>query len=184
MATTLTSTSIIASLISKSPERLRTKDAGQVKQQLNQLLKQAAEFIRLYLLAHAQAGHRNGFKPGGEFEKQTQVSFDLTSGLSINLPDFADEMDKGRKPGTYPPAAAILAWVKEYNIQARASGRGKRLSTNQFVFLIQRAIYRNGIKARPFLQDAENFAETLAGDIAEQIILPSLLAPVEQLFNQ
>lgn len=180
---TVPTNSIIQSLISKSPAARKTSDMNQVKQQLNQLLKQAADFIRDYIITQAQLGHRNKFKANGDFQKETQVGFDLSNGLSIDLPDYADEMDRGRKPGSYPPAAAILAWVKKYNIQARASGKSGRISTNQFVFLIQRAIYRNGIKARPFIQNAQDFAEKLAGDIAEQIILPSLVSPLEKVFN-
>jgi hypothetical protein len=180
----LTTSSIIQALISKSQATRKTGDMNQVKQQLNQLLKQAAEFIRDYIIIQSQVGHRNKFKSNGDFQAETQVGFGLSKGLSIDLPDYADEMDRGRKPGSYPPAAAILAWVKEYNIQARASGKSGRISTNQFVFLIQRAIYRNGIKARPFIANAQDFAEKLAGDIAEQIILPSLVAPVEALFTK
>jgi hypothetical protein len=181
---TISSTSIIQALISKSPVAKKTADMNQVKQQLNKLLQEASEFIRQYILAQAQVGHKNTFKKQGDFEKGTEVSFDLSSGLSIELPDFADEMDRGRKPGSYPPAAAILAWVKQYNITAKSSGKAGRISTNQLVFLIQRSIFKNGIKARPFIENAEDFAEKLAGDIAEQIILPSLVEPLAQQFNK
>ena len=182
---TLSTTSIIQSLLVKSPVITKTAtDPNQVKQQLNQVLRQAAEFIRQYIVTQAQVGHKNKFKKDGDFQEETQVTFDMNQGMGISLPDFADEMDRGRRPGSYPPAAAILAWVREYNIQTRTSSSKRSLSVNQLVFLIQRSIYKNGIKARPFLKDSQEFAEKLAGDIAEQIILPSLASPLDKVFNK
>jgi hypothetical protein len=152
----------------------------QVKPLLDKQLHQAGLALRAVILGMIQAQHRNPITgPQSDIAQATRVQLD-SQGLAIDLPDFADELDRGRKPGTYPPFRAILAWVLKYRIQ----GRGTGASANQIAFAIQRAIYRKGIKAKPFLQDVDKFAQDLMAELIDSVILPNLVQPLAATFNQ
>lgn len=176
---TLSAKQIVASL--KTPATTGAQvSVQQVRSILDKELQRAGAALKAVILAYAQVGHRTPMTSSqSDFAQSTRVALD-TDGLRVDLPDYADSLDQGRKPGTYPPYAAILAWVLKYRIQAR----GKvRLSANQLAFAIQRGIYKRGIQARPFLADAEAFATDLMEQLIDTVILPSLVQPLESTFN-
>lgn len=63
-----------------------------------------------------------------------------------NLP-YARAVHEGRPPGIWPPYEPIAAWVRRKGLMG---DDGQPLDP----FLVQRAIFRKGIKAKPFLTDA------------------------------
>jgi hypothetical protein len=82
-----------------------------------------------------------------------------------NLP-YARAVHEGRPPGIWPPYEPIAAWVRRKGLMG---DDGQPLDP----FLVQRAIFRKGIKARPFLTDAlqdtegriQGFFDTAAKEI-------------------
>lgn len=52
---------------------------------------------------------------------------------------YAFYVERGRRPGRYPPIAAIAGWARRHGIAP---------------FLVARAIARRGIRARPFVEPA------------------------------
>lgn len=155
----------------------------QVRGILDKELQRAGAALRAVILAYAQVGHRTPISSNqSELAQGTRVSLD-TDGLRVDLPDFADELDRGRKPGTYPPYRDILAWVLKYRISSLPGPGKARLSANQLAFAIQRGIYKRGIRARPFLADAEAFATDLMEQLIDTVILPSLVQPLAATFS-
>jgi phage gpG-like protein len=72
-----------------------------------------------------------------EVDSRTPVPQYARIGTNVKYGLYVHE---GRKPGKYPPAAPIAAWIKR-----------KRL--NIPTFTVQRAIARKGIAPKPFLKD-------------------------------
>lgn len=69
-------------------------------------------------------------------------SFDL---IEFFINDYVQFIESGRRPGAkFPPPMAIANWCKDKGLP----------SDNRTVYLICRAIARDGIKPRPFLDDA------------------------------
>jgi hypothetical protein len=152
---------------------------GQVKSVLDRQLLQAAAALKTVILGMIQAQHRNPITgPQSDTAKATRVKLD-TQGLAIDLPDYADDLDRGRKPGTYPPFRDILNWVLKYRIQSRTGG-----SANQIAFAIRRAIYNKGVKPSPFLQDLDKYTQEVMAEIIDTVILPNLVQPLAATFNQ
>ena len=81
--------------------------------------------------------------------------------LELVINDYYIYVEKGRKPGTWPPPTAIAAWCQRKGIP----------SDNSTVFLICRSIYERGIKARPFFENAwdavDDYWDTWADEVFE-----------------
>ena len=78
----------------------------------------------------------------------------------FHLQDYWKYVEKGRKPGTYPPVSAIRKWIDIKPVIPRAIN-GKVPTKDQLAYLICRKIYRVGIAPRPLLQEAIDSAEEL-----------------------
>ena len=72
--------------------------------------------------------------------------------ISINLNEYWKYVEKGRKPGKFPPVDAIKEWIKIKPVLPRPYN-GKLPTTDQLAFLIGRKIATKGIKPRPILQN-------------------------------
>lgn len=182
MPTALTTNQIVASL--KTPASQGTQVAvSQVTQVLDKQLQQAAAMLKLVILSMVQETHRNNVTTSqSDFAKATKVTM-TTAGTSIDLPDFADDLDRGRKPGSFPPLKAILAWVLKYRIQSLGGAQKGKMGANQLAYAIRQSIYRHGVKPRPFLADVDKFAQDLMGKIIDEVILPNLVQPLESTFS-
>jgi hypothetical protein len=155
----------------------------QVKGVLDKQLQEAGEMLKAVILGFIQDGRKNNVTSSqSDIAKATKITLD-TNGLAINLPDFADDIDKGRKAGTYPPFKAILAWALKYRIQALGGSSKSRIGANQLAFAIRQSIYRNGIKPRPFLDDVDKYATDLIGKIIDDVIFPAIITPLETTFK-
>ena len=72
------------------------------------------------------------------------------NGISIYLPDYSKYIESGRKPNLkQPPFKVILTWVKR---------KGFTGNLNSIAFAIAKSIAKNGIRPRPFLENASTEA--------------------------
>lgn len=72
-------------------------------------------------------------------------------------------VENGRKPGKWPPRAAILNWIKQKHILPRGN---KPVSQESLAFLIQRKIAVKGIEPRPALRNA---AEEIVDEFVNEV---------------
>lgn len=103
--------------------------------------------------------------------------------LSISMPKYAEFVDSGRKPGSkFPPEKPIEDWIKQSGIKQfrvqknwkTAGNKGGRFISNKSrLFLIRRAIARDGIKPRPFIDmfftDINKFLSDLGPAVAMDV---------------
>ena len=105
-------------------------------------------------------------------------------GVKISTPEYAQYVDGGRVIGAKKvPISALIKWIRRYRVAGRnTKGRFvKRTSdsVNSLAFAIQTSIYKNGIKARPFIQNTIRFGKELLAQYVEQSLLPELVTLVE-----
>lgn len=72
--------------------------------------------------------------------------------ISIQLEDYWQYVENGRKAGKYPPLSAIKKWISVKPVLPRPLKSGKLPTANQLAFLIARKISKVGIKPKPFLK--------------------------------
>lgn len=72
--------------------------------------------------------------------------------ISIQLEDYWQFVENGRKAGKYPPINAIRNWISVKPVLPRPLKSGKLPTDNQLAFLIARKISKVGIKPKPFLK--------------------------------
>lgn len=72
--------------------------------------------------------------------------------ISIQLEDYWQYVENGRKAGKYPPLSAIRKWISVKPILPRPLKSGKLPTDNQLAYLIGRKISKVGTKAKPFLK--------------------------------
>lgn len=78
-----------------------------------------------------------------------------------NVP-YAEDVERGQKPGRWPAEGELLGWMRRKGIEASAE------------FAIRRAIYQRGTKAQPYLERA--FAELRPRIDAEFAAIPARVA--------
>lgn len=72
--------------------------------------------------------------------------------ISIQLEDYWQFVENGRKAGKYPPINDIKKWISVKPVLPRPLKSGKLPTDNQLAFLIARKISKFGIKPKPFLK--------------------------------
>jgi hypothetical protein len=162
--------------------------AAQVKPYLDKQLQGIADEIKATMIGFAELQHRHKFrKDGSGFVKTAKVTM-TTDGGKITLPSYAVNLDTGRKPGSYPPIAAIIAWVKRYRILARVKGSGRfqkveAKSINSTAIAIQKSIFKNGIKAKPFIDATLSYQNELISKVIDEIMIPEIVSILEYQFK-
>lgn len=98
-----------------------------------------------------------------ELIKSVEARYSENS-IEIWAYEYAIYIDSGRKAGARRvPLWALVDWIKRYNI-----GDGKT-SVNSLAFLIQRSIFENGIKPRPYLdQFTADAVELITAELAAE----------------
>ncbi len=104
--------------------------------------------------------------------------FKVTSGTifaAISLEHYFEQVDQGRRPGSFPPPNVIARWIHEKGLN-----REQLITDNQLAFLIGRKIKEKGTKGTRFYSKVINekttkqleadIIEAMEGDI-ENIIL-------------
>lgn len=74
--------------------------------------------------------------------------------VEIELQTYWDYVEKGRKPGKFPPVNKIKEWIQVKPVRPYPDARGKLPTIDQLAFLIGRKIYREGIDPAPFFKPA------------------------------
>ena len=83
----------------------------------------------------------------------------------VSLQTYSSVIEYGRSAGKYPPLAPIQDWVRRkqlagnYSVSTRrrtGNAQSREKQDKAVAFLIARAIFRKGTKAKPFLGPAYN----------------------------
>lgn len=152
-------------------------------QDMGQDMVDLAELVRKFMIATAQTGRQHALKTTGGFVESIEVTTGY-DGFNIKVGETAVYMDAGRKPGlTRVPISALLAWIKRYNVGGRDRKTGRFTKRTQSItslaYAIQTAIFKNGIKPRPFLKASLEFAEQLMAEYVEATLIPDILTSIE-----
>lgn len=119
-----------------------------------QLLKEiGAEFV---VQIQAAAQNRSGAAIPAKSTLIESFSFDIENleTININGTDYVKYVEAGRRPGVRRvPIRALLAWIEKYkarlnNVPNDMAGR------TRMAFAIQSAIFRRGLRRRPFIDTA------------------------------
>jgi hypothetical protein len=124
--------------------------------------------------------------------QQTKINITSDNGdptISIQFPSYAKNIDEGRQSDSkVPPINAILKWIQTKGINNNAAKRKpstlnanrsnnaqsesqEPISDEQLAFIIAKSIAKNGIKAKPFLDELTKDAQLLITDyIKDQLI--------------
>lgn len=112
-----------------------------------------------------------GYDPNGELMKFTWVT-EYNGNLFqlyLNLPDYWQYAEYGRRPGKFPPPNEILKWIQFKRI-VPSSHSGKIPTTNQLVYLISRKIALKGTQGKHLLQETiDSTYDTLVDRLVEVI---------------
>lgn len=146
------------------------------------------------LLKSLQARVAQGRDAGGRFE-----GFTASSSLELYALDYLEYLDRGRPKFTKRvPIDALLKWIKKRRLQLRdrKTGRfarkmvksrdrktGRFQSINQLAFIIQNAIYRNGIRGRHFLAPAFDEGQNLLDIYLNNQLLDDATVELDRYFK-
>ncbi|TXK36792.1 hypothetical protein FVR03_16755 [Pontibacter qinzhouensis] len=175
----------------------RGKGAGkaftpdQIKTYLEGQLFEVAKLIKEFIIAEAEKGGRHKFRKDGKDGFVNSVNVDFTTdGVKIDLPGHAQYIENGRKPFTKKvPLSEIIKWLKRYRVVSRdqKTGKYKKVSQNSInstAWAIQQSIYKNGIKARPFIEASLQYTEELLAEVIDEFLVPELISIVEFHFDK
>lgn len=164
--------------------------AKQVGPYLDKELQVVADAIKEFMLAEIELNSRHKLRRDGSgFVAKSTVTM-TTHGGKITLPEYATNLDEGRKPGAdLIPLESLVAWIKRYRIVGRVQSNGQFKkaggnSVNAAAVAIQRAIFKNGILARPFIEATLDFQDILISQIVDEVIVPQVVSILELTFNQ
>lgn len=162
---------------------------SQLKPHMNKQLDALAADIKAFMIAQAEVGRNHKFRKDGQgFVKTSQVTM-TTDGGKITLPEYATQLDAGRKKrAKYVPLADLIAWIKRYRILARVKRTGKfkkvsQDSVNAAARAIQKAIFKNGIKAKPFIQATLDYQDELIAKVIDEVMIPEIVSILELKFK-
>jgi hypothetical protein len=124
----------------------------------------------------AKAVVQQGRGASGRFEGYT-----ASSSLQVYMEEYAQKLDAGRAPGGKKvPLSALLDFIKNRNLRGRDKKTGKYTDANRLAWIIQNAIYRNGIRGRHFLAGAWDLAQQLTDIYINNQLLDGLTLELEQ----
>lgn len=164
---------------------VKGKGSGNVlaPQDIGEDMKALADLVKEFMITTAQAGRNHKLLAKGGFVESVKVEPGY-DGFTIKVAEQAQYMDAGRKPGGKKvPIDALIAWIKRYRVGQRDKKTGKfkkrLISINSMAFAIQMAIYKKGIKSRPFIKSTLEYAEDLMKSYIEETLIPDILTSVE-----
>lgn len=109
-----------------------------------------ADLYRRKLIARDKVTKYSG-KLTNTLRSQVTVTGGGTFEVSLRLQDYWKYVERGRKPGKWPPRSAILQWIRVKPVAPRPDKNGRVPTENQLAFLIARKIGTKGIKPTPAL---------------------------------
>jgi hypothetical protein len=162
----------------------------QIKSGLNGQLFELAKVIKEFMITEANKNRQHKLRADGKsgFVQSSKVEFN-TDGIKIDLPQYAQWMDSGRRArAKRVPISALISWLKRYRVISRDKKTGKyqkssQGSVNSAAWAIQQAIFKNGIKARPFIESTLAYAESLLEEVIQEIMIPEIISIVDFHFK-
>lgn len=101
-------------------------------------------------------------------------------GVYVELQDYWEYVENGRRPGKFPPPNRIKEWISVKPVRPYPDSRGKLPTTDQLAFLIGRKIAREGIVPRPFFKPAQEETEAYFKVALENAIDEDVAAFIEK----
>lgn len=122
---------------------------------------------------------RQARSSGGQF-----AGYTADSALDLFALDYAQWLNTGRKPlARKVPISALLTFIKQRNLRGRDKKSGRFLESNRLAFMIQNAIYKNGIRGRHFIEPAFALGQELVDVYLNNQLLDGLTYELEQTLN-
>lgn len=128
------------------------------------------------LLINKKAGHNTIYPDSDLFKQLKTVSTndgDLVFDIMLN--DYVKYIESGRRPKRkFPPIEPIVNWCKKHGIP----------TDNSTVFLIRRAIARDGIQPRPFMYKVFEMTDSAFDDKWSEVMFDEILTKINEFFNE
>lgn len=105
----------------------------------------------------SESGKRfKGLDNKSNLYNSVQVAYTSFPEIKVESLDYLKYLDRGRRAGGKKiPVQIILKWIKRKRIRPRnAKGQFKSMTLNQLAYVIQRSIFRIGIRPRNILNNA------------------------------
>lgn len=112
----------------------------------------------------SQSGKRfKGLDNKSNLYNSVQVAYTDYPEIKIESLDYLKYLDRGRRAGAKKiPQQVILKWIKRKGIRPRnAKGQFKSMTLNQLSWVIQRSIFKIGIRPRNIINNAFNQIDEL-----------------------
>ena len=105
--------------------------------------------------------------------------------LDLFANDYAQWLDKGRRPGTRRvPISALIKFIKRRQLQQKIKGKCVRfMSVNQLAFMIQNRINRKGICGRNFLVPALEEGQRVMQLYIDRDLLDIMAKDIFEFYN-
>ena len=95
--------------------------------------------------------------------------------FDIILNDYITYIESGRRKGAkFPPVAPIVAWARKKGIP----------TDNSTIYLIRRAISRDGIKPRPFMAHVLEEIDREWDDQLADELFNKIISEIDKFFNE
>ena len=159
----------------------RLKGSVDIQPIADALAKEFEDMVRLVMDSEAGINHKVGVNTlsGSNIYRDLMSSGMLSSDglvVSVLLNDYIFYIEHGRRKGAkMPPVEPIIRWARSRGIS----------TDNSTIFLIRRAISRDGIKGRPIM---EKVLELMDTEMAEEggwldRIFDEIIKTVDEFFN-
>lgn len=148
--------------------------ADEVRARAKELLEGIGDLVRQYVYGtlHPKASSSR-INPNSFAGQIGAVA--TTDTIAVTLPDYAENIEHGRKPGGRKvPISELLRWMKARGITPR-----RNQTMNDVAFAIQHKIFEHGIKARRFLVGTEEYLDQLVEALIDEVLLPELVGLID-----
>ena len=117
----------------------------------------------------------NTIAPNSDIFKEMYAKASGNIVIELLLNDYVQYIESGRKAGSkFPPIQPIVQWAKKRGIK----------TDNSTIFLIRRAIVRDGIKPRPFMYKVlETIDKKWDGEWSSELF-QELTKIIDEFFNK
>lgn len=137
------------------------------------------QLVKMVMDSNVGINRKTGFNTlrGSDIYKALSVKTTNDGDLifDIILNDYITYIESGRRAGAkFPPVEPIVRWAKKHGIP----------TDNSTIFLIRRAISRDGIKPRPIMQHVFDEIDDYWKDGWADKIFDKIITEIDNFFNQ
>ena len=133
-----------------------------------------ADIMASSIMVNNKVG-RNTIAPDSKIFKEMYAKASGNIVIELLLNDYVQYIESGRKAGSkFPPLEPIVQWAKKRGIK----------TDNSTMFLIRRAIVRDGIKPRPFMYKVLNTIDKKWDGEWTSELFQELTKIIDEFFNQ